>query len=124
ASTVPSFLARTASAMAEGALNDGERILVLLQLAGGNDGLNTLVPFGDDAYYKARPQLAIPAKDVLKLDDRVGFHPELAPLKGLYDDGRCAVVQGAGYPNPDRSHFRSMEIWETASGSDRAESHG
>lgn len=124
AATVPSFLARTAEAMAEAAPKDGERVLVLLQLAGGNDGLNTLVPFADDAYYRARPQLGVPAKDVLKVDDRVGFHPELAPVKALYDSGLCTVVQGAGYPNPDRSHFRSMEIWETASGSEKTESRG
>ncbi len=95
-------------------LND-DRVLVVVQLAGGNDGLNTLIPHGDDAYYKARPKLAVEAKKVLKIDEYLGFHPELVELKGMLDDGELAVVQNVGYPNPDRSHFRSSEIWETAS---------
>jgi uncharacterized protein (DUF1501 family) len=124
AGTVPTFLARTAEALAAPSAKETDRILVLLQLAGGNDGLNTLIPFADDAYYRARPQLAVPAKDVVRLDDRLGLHPELAPVKALYDEGLCAIFQGVGYPNPDRSHFRSMEIWETASGSDKSETTG
>lgn len=122
--TVPTFLGKTASALTSKVapipgLND-DRVLVVVQLAGGNDGLNTLVPHGDDAYYKARPKLAIGAKKVLKVDEHLGFHPELAELKALLDDGDLAVVQNVGYPNPDRSHFRSSEIWETASGADDA----
>ncbi len=122
--TVPTFLGKTASAFANKVnpipgLRD-DRVLVVVQLAGGNDGLNTLVPHGDDAYYKARPKLAIAAKKVLKVDDYLGFHPELAELKGLLDDGGLAVVQNVGYPNPDRSHFRSSEIWETGSSADQS----
>lgn len=93
-----------------------DHILVVIQLSGGNDGLNTVVPFGMDAYYKARPGIAIPADRVLKLDkaDGVGLHPNLAGIKDLFDDGRCAIIQGVGYPNPNRSHFKSMDIWHTA----------
>jgi len=121
--TVPGFLNKTASAFGKAApipgLND-DRVLVVVQLAGGNDGLNTLVPHGDDAYYKARPKLGVGAKKVLKVDEYLGFHPELVELKGLLDAGDLAVVQNVGYPNPDRSHFRSSEIWETASPADKA----
>jgi len=130
--TVPLFLERTFGALdaiaADSAIQtvtgkDGP-ILVVLQLAGGNDGLNTLVPFSDDAYYRARPALGIPAGSVLKLDDHFGLHPELAGLKALHDEGHLAVVHGVGYPNPNRSHFRSTEIWQTASDADRMESTG
>jgi uncharacterized protein (DUF1501 family) len=131
--TVPSFLTRTAYA-----LNDptdiprvssrpgvpDDRILVVLQLAGGNDGLNTLVPFANDDYYRARPTLAIPQRNVLRLNDEIGLHPSLADMKTLFDGGQMAVVQGVGYPNPNRSHFRSMEIWETASDSERSLKYG
>jgi len=99
-------------------------VLVVIQLAGGNDVLNTLVPYRDDAYYQARPALGIPVKDVLQLDDRLGLHPNCVALKALYDEGQLAIVNGVGYPNPDRSHFRSMEIWETASDSDAYERYG
>src|SRR5436305_392657 len=128
--TVPSFLTRTAYALNDpadvkpvGKAGD-EPILVVLQLGGGNDGLNTIVPYANDDYYRARPRLAIPKEQVLRLNDQVGMNPELAGLKALYDDGHMAIVQGVGYPNPDRSHFRSMEIWETASGSERVEKYG
>ena len=90
-------------------------ILVVLQLAGGNDGLNTVVPYADDAYHRARPGLGIAADKVHKLDGYVGLHPSLTPLKALHDAGHLAVIQGVGYPNPNRSHFRSTEIWQTAS---------
>ncbi len=90
------------------------RALVVLQLTGGNDGLNTVIPFGADPYRRGRPTLAVPASSVLRLDDEFGLHPALAALKELYDDGLVAIVHGAGYPKPDRSHFRSMEIWHTA----------
>jgi len=90
------------------------RILVVLQLSGGNDGINTLVPFADSAYTTLRPTLGVPAGDVLKLTDGVGLHPSLKNFKALYDSGKLAVVQGVGYPNPNRSHFRSMDIWHSA----------
>jgi uncharacterized protein (DUF1501 family) len=91
-----------------------KNILVAVQLSGGNDGLNTLIPFGDPGYYQARTSLAIPTSDVLQLTDSVGLHPNLGGLKTLYDQKLVAIVQGVGYPNPNRSHFRSMDIWHTA----------
>ena len=93
-----------------------ERILVVVQLAGGNDGLNTVVPYADASYYKARPVIGIPEAKVLKLKDNdfVGLHPKLQGLKDLYDSEQLAVIQGVGYPNPNRSHFKSMDIWQTA----------
>jgi uncharacterized protein (DUF1501 family) len=86
-------------------------VLVVLQLSGGNDGLNTVVPFRDEVYYKSRPTLRIEADKVLKLNDEVGFHPALKDLHRLWSDGLVKVVQNVGYPNPSRSHFRSMQIW-------------
>lgn len=115
----PNFLARAAlgaNAPIQG-FDDG-RILVVVQLAGGNDGLNALVPYGDDAYYKARPTIGLKSNSLLKLNDYLAFNDRLKGMKSLYDSGQLAIVQGVGYPNPDRSHFRSMEIWETASDSD------
>jgi uncharacterized protein (DUF1501 family) len=120
--TAPMFLTRTALALnnpwdhtlTASAGQSGGPILVVVQMGGGNDGLNTLVPFAHDEYYRARPHLAVPRESVLRVTDELGFHPGLKPLKALYDDGRLAVIQGAGYPNPNRSHFRSMEIWQTA----------
>jgi uncharacterized protein (DUF1501 family) len=109
-STVPEFLARTALAAAQGK----DSILVVLELTGGNDGLNTVIPFADDLYYKNRPTLGVPTKQVLKIDDHVGLHPRLDGLHALHKDGQLAVVQGVGYPNPDRSHFESMDIWQSA----------
>ncbi|MEM6397022.1 MAG: DUF1501 domain-containing protein [Bacteroidota bacterium] len=93
------------------------KILVVVQLSGGNDGLNTIVPFGDDIYYRARPSLSIPPAEVLKLNDYQGLHPALSPLRNLYDRGELAILNGVGYPEPDRSHFRSMDIWQTGSSS-------
>ena len=93
----------------------GGRTLVVVQLAGGNDGLNTLIPYADGAYYDARPELAINPEAVLQLDERVALHPNLEGMKALFDLGKLAIVEGAGYPDPNRSHFRSMEIWHTAS---------
>jgi uncharacterized protein (DUF1501 family) len=88
--------------------------LVVLTLYGGNDGLNTVVPYADPAYQDARPELAYDAGEVLRLDDTTGLNPALKGLQRLYGDGRLAVVRGVGYPKPDRSHFRSMDIWQTA----------
>ncbi len=93
-------------------------------MAGGNDGLSMVVPFADDAYHRARPRLALPADKILRLDSYAGLNPRLTGLKSLFDDGHLAVIQGVGYPNPNRSHFRSTEIWQTASDSDRNESEG
>ncbi|GAC1660177.1 MAG: DUF1501 domain-containing protein [Candidatus Elarobacter sp.] len=92
----------------------GDRVLVVINLQGGNDGLNTVVPFGNPDYYRYRPSIGIPPSEVLRLDDTVGFNPALAPFKKLYDGGSVAIVQGVGYPDPDHSHFRSTEIWQTA----------
>lgn len=94
------------------------KALVVIQLSGGNDGLNTIVPYRNDEYYRKRPRLAIPTDEVLPVSDELGFHPALEPLRRLYDEGQLAVVNNVGYPNPDRSHFRSMDIWQTASDSD------
>lgn len=94
-------------------LDDG-RALVVVQLSGGNDGLNTVVPHQQDAYYHARPTLALPRADLVPLDDEHGLHPALKPLEPAWKEGELAVVHSVGYPRPDRSHFRSMEIWHTA----------
>jgi uncharacterized protein (DUF1501 family) len=91
-----------------------DRVLVVLNFQGGNDGLNTVVPFGMPSYYKYRPSLGVPQNDVLRIDNTVGLNPALAPLKAMYDKGQVAIVQGVGYPKPDLSHFRSTEIWQTA----------
>ena len=97
-----------------GAEKHPERILVVLELTGGNDGLNTVVPFADAAYYKARPKLAIGKTQALKLDEAVGLHPSCEGLHRLYKDGKLAIVQGCGYPKPNLSHFTAMEWWHTA----------
>ena len=109
--TLPAFLARTAFAITP---RKDERILVVVQLTGGNDGLNMIVPYADDRYQRARPTLRVRPEQALKLDDMLGLHPEMTGLKQLHDDGRLAVVTNVGYPNPDRSHFRAMDIWHTA----------
>lgn len=96
----------------------GEKILVVVQLSGGNDGLNTLVPFRNDVYYKSRPTLGIQAKTVLRLDDNQGFNPALPEMRELFQQGKMTVVHGVGYPNPARSHFRAMDIWHSASGAE------
>ncbi len=101
-----------------GFLQNGKN-LVIIQWSGGNDGLNTVVPFQNDLYYKNRPSLAIPKNKVLKLTDELGFNPMLGGLKNLYEDGLLTVINNVGYPNPVRSHFRSMDIWHTASNSDQ-----
>jgi uncharacterized protein (DUF1501 family) len=130
--TVPAFLANTFWALETEAADSATQvssgrdsnILVILQMAGGNDGLNTLVPFSDDHYQRARPRLGLSGKEVLKINEDLGFHQNLAGLKALYDEGQLAVVQGVGYPNPNRSHFRSTEIWQTAVDSDKVAQHG
>lgn len=112
--TVPRFLARSASAMANGSASAKGRILVVVQLDGGNDGLNTVVPYRDAEYRKRRPKLAIPAAEIKKVDDRIGLHPQLEAFAKLLEQHKLAIVQSVGYPNPNRSHFDSMAIWQTA----------
>jgi uncharacterized protein (DUF1501 family) len=130
--TIPAFLERTFFAMdAQAAQSllptpDGRDhpILIVVQLAGGNDGLNTLIPHGSDPYYRARPRLSVPAGKVLALNDDLGLHPSLTGLRSLYDDGYAALIQGVGYPNPNRSHFRSTDIWQTGSDAGQELSQG
>ncbi len=124
--TVPAFLHASATALARQAPGFGstpgvpqDHILVVVQLAGGNDGLNTVVPYGDPAYYRARPSIAIPQGSALHLSkdgmgDGIGLHPRMTAIKEMYDRGMVGVIQGVGYPNPNRSHFKSMDIWHTA----------
>lgn len=102
-------------ALAQGAATGYSRLLVLVELKGGNDGLNTVVPYGDSSYYSLRPRIAVRRDDVLQLDGRTGLHPSLAPLMPLWQARELAIVQGVGYPSPNLSHFRSIEIWDTAS---------
>jgi uncharacterized protein (DUF1501 family) len=112
----PVFLGRTAAA-APPAGTPGARdsVLVVIELTGGNDGLNTVVPYKDEEYAKLRPTLKLPPAQVRKLDDRLGLHPQMQGLAELFQDGALCVVQGVGYPNPSQSHFRSMDIWQAAS---------
>ncbi|MFM8886906.1 MAG: DUF1501 domain-containing protein, partial [Chthoniobacterales bacterium] len=131
APTVPSFVNRTFAALDGVAASSftpvtgkDDTILVVMQLAGGNDGLNTVIPFADDAYFKARPGLAIPANKVRRLDDYCGLHPSMENLGALLGEGQASIVQGVGYPNPNRSHFRATEIWHTASDADKNEAYG
>lgn len=114
----PLFLTQSTLAGAPKAEKD-RSILVLVQLAGGNDGLNTCIPFEDQNYYDRRPTLAIPQKSVLKISDTMGLHQSCRPLHRLLSEGKLSIIQNVGYPNPNRSHFRSTEIWETASDSNR-----
>ena len=103
----------------------GARRLIVVQLSGGNDGLNTVIPFRNDLYYRARPTLGIREADgILALEKDLGLHPALRGLKGLFDQGQLAVLNSVGYPNPDRSHFRSMDIWQSGSGADQTVSTG
>lgn len=110
--TLPGFLCRTAAASRP---ERDQRILVVIQMTGGNDGLNTVIPVGDDAYHRARPTLRIDSSAAHILDKDLALHPEMSTFKRLFDDGWLSVVNNVGYPNPDRSHFRSMDIWQTAS---------
>jgi uncharacterized protein (DUF1501 family) len=102
---------------------DPDNVLVVIQMGGGNDGLNTVVPWSDDAYHRVRPAIRVTETQVLKLNDRIGFNPALKGLNELYKQGRVALVQGVGYPNPNRSHFEATQIWETAS-PDRPQQYG
>jgi len=111
---IDSIFARAARAASQAAAAGAGRTLVVVNLQGGNDGLNTVVPYGDPTYYSVRPTINIPADQVVRLDSSLGLHPKLAGIKPLYDEGRIAVLQGVHYPNPNLSHFRSTEIWQTA----------
>jgi uncharacterized protein (DUF1501 family) len=110
APTVPQFLMNTASAAEQGK----DTVLVVIEMTGGNDGLNTVIPYSDDLYHKARPKLGFTKQQVLRVDDHVGLHPALRSFDQLLHKGWLAAVQGVGYPNPDRSHFESMDIWQSA----------
>ena len=102
----------------------GNRSLVIIQLSGGNDGLNTIVPFENDVYYSSRKSLAVAKNEILKLNDQLGMNPAMAALREVYDQGWMTVLNNVGYPNPDRSHFRSMDIWQSASESNEYLSTG
>ncbi|HLX57620.1 MAG TPA: hypothetical protein VKR83_11400, partial [Ktedonobacteraceae bacterium] len=117
---MPAIFSRgVASAMAQSldgshiAQTATDRTLIVVQMAGGNDGLNTVVPYTDPLYIKLRPTLGISQSKVLTLDTRLGLHPNLSPLKKLWDDGHLAIVEGVGYPNQSLSHFQAMDIWQT-----------
>jgi uncharacterized protein (DUF1501 family) len=107
----PQFL----QALGHGGLNTDGKKLIIIQLSGGCDGLNAFVPYRNDIYYKMRPRLAM--DEVLELNDEIGLNAALKPLQALYDQGQFALINGVGYPNPNRSHFRSMDIWHTGSSS-------
>jgi len=121
AAAVTAWLPRAALAGASGRY---ENLLVLVELKGGNDGLNTVVPYADADYYNLRPRIAIPRDQVLQLDGRTGLHPSLQPLMALWQNRELAVVQSVGYPSANLSHFRSIEIWDTASKSSEYLSDG
>lgn len=109
-SMVPHFVSRTAQAAAPGQ----DTILVVVEMTGGNDGLNTVIPYADDLYHKARPTLRQTKDVVIRLDDHVGLHSGMRGFRSIWEEGRLAVVQGVGYPNPERSHFEAMDIWHSA----------
>jgi uncharacterized protein (DUF1501 family) len=110
----PELLNILAQAASAAPRQPGSKILILVQLAGGNDGINTVIPYADPAYAKLRPTLAIKPHDVLALDAQVGLHPSMTAMADLYRKGQVAILQAVGYPEPNRSHFRSIEIWQTA----------
>ncbi len=118
---VPRFLKALEAQPAEAGR---QKSLVIIQLSGGNDGLNTVIPVRNDIYYRSRPGIAIKSADGLAISDEAAIHPSLSAFKELYDEGYLSVANSVGYPNPDRSHFRSMDIWQSASGSDKYISTG
>lgn len=130
--TVPSFFDRTVYALdalaaarpdAQMATGKDHTILVVLQLAGGNDGLNTVIPHSDDGYYRARPRIGLKT-DILPINESTSLHPSLENFRQLHDSGNLCIIEGVGYPNPNRSHFRSTDIWQTASDSDELVTNG
>ena len=118
---IPNFLKAFDNRQAQ---QNSNKKLIIVQWSGGNDGLNCIVPYQNDIYYKSRPSIAIAKDKVIRLTDELGLHPKLAYLEELYKDGDLSVINSVGYPNPDRSHFRSMDIWHTASDSDEFLSSG
>jgi uncharacterized protein (DUF1501 family) len=114
---IPAFL-KPLEAFAKSDIT-GYKNLVIIQLSGGNDGLNTIIPYGNDIYYQKRKTIAINQTDLVKLNDMQGLNPALSALKDVYDQGLMSIINSVGYPNPDRSHFRSMDIWQTASDSNQ-----
>src|ERR1700719_4616666 len=130
--TLPVFLEKTffaldamaADALTQSVTGKDGTILIVLQMAGGNDGLSMLVPYADDGYHRARPRLGFAPDNVVKVDNYIGLNPKLTGLKSLFDEGHVAIVQGAGYPNPNRSHFRSTEIWQTGSDANQIAAEG
>jgi uncharacterized protein (DUF1501 family) len=118
------FWHNLASVVSNSPTTSRNRVLIIIQLAGGADGLNIVVPYNNSLYYQYRPDIAIPKDQVLPLDNEIGLNPGLAKLKTLWDQGMMAIVEGAGYPNPNYSHFSSMNIWQTADPSGRAFSDG
>ena len=116
AGIVPQFLFRSKTTL--GAVADNENILVIVQLTGGNDGLNTVIPYTNDIYFRSRPRLKLEKNEWITINDEIALNSSLSGIKDLYDNERIALVQGVGYPNPNRSHFRSMDIWHSASDSD------
>ena len=120
ATMLPKFIKASEKNIAD----TSDKILVIVQLTGGNDGLNTVVPFQNDLYYKARPQISIGRNEVLKLNDQLGLNPNMEGFKKLFDDGKLCLINNVGYPDPDRSHFRSMDIWHTASNSNEYKTTG
>lgn len=117
--SAPSWLSAVAKAdvarLAAGGNLDPDNVLVVVQLSGGNDGLNTVIPYADANYYKFRANLAIPENDILKLDGKMGLHPGMKRFHELFKENKVAIIQNVGYPNKSRSHFKSMDIWQTAS---------
>src|SRR5688572_26564821 len=116
--TASLFLPKFLKAMEnKSAVPPGNKVVVILQLSGGNDGLNTVIPVRNDIYYRNRPKLGIEKSRAISLSDEVALHPELKLFADAYNDGSMAILNSVGYPNPDRSHFRSMDIWHSGSSS-------
>ena len=119
---VPQFLNAFNPSLSSGS-RSGKKLIVI-QLSGGNDGLNTIIPYRNDIYYKSRPTIGISKQEVLKISDELGLNPAMKGLQSLYEEGLVSIINSVGYPNPDRSHFRSMDIWHTASDSNEYLSSG
>ena len=121
---IPGFIKSAAISKLIGESGANGKKLVVIQMSGGNDGLNTIVPYKNDLYYKLRPSIALKEKDLISLNDELAMNAAMKGLKNLYDQGYMAILNNVGYPNPDRSHFRSMDIWHSASDSDKYVSTG